>query len=47
VRQRLRADFNDDAFRPLDLLLRDEESRIALERGKNGLVKREAAHATC
>jgi hypothetical protein len=32
VRQRLRPDLNDHAFRPFDLLFRDEESRIALKR---------------
>ena len=39
LRQGLRTDLNDDAFGPFDLLFRDEESRIALERRQDRLIK--------
>ena len=47
VRQRLRADFDDDAFRPFDLLFRVEESRIALQRRQDRLIKRKRGNTAC
>ena len=39
MRQRLRADLDDHAFCPFDLLFRVQESRVLLQRRQDRLVK--------
>ena len=45
MRQRFRADLDDDAFSPFDFLFPIQDARILLEGGLDGLVKGEAGRA--